>query len=181
MKSPGYRLFGTVLISAALLNGCRQQQPISRPMPQAGIFNTAIFGEEGDHLPIVTSHAWVGNDVLFLIVPNFKRAGGGGGTHYSTELRFHGQMFLPDGITQVAYEAETIDGVVDSVTIDGQNYELKNGRVFFLSAEGRIDVQQLDHDPGGLPPQPQHNSKEYEMFVRSIPEFEAFMAARDRR
>lgn len=116
----------------------------------------------------------MGNEVIFLIVPSFQRAGGGGGTHQSDELRFHGDTVLPDGRTQLAYHAETVNGAVEKVTIADQTFVLKDGRTFFLSANGKVEVEQLDYDPRNLATQPK-NAEELEAFLLGIPEFQEFL------
>jgi hypothetical protein len=170
---------GLSLLSCVVMAGCgTKQPPPPKPLPQSGIWERGVFDEKGGRPPIVTSHVWMGNQVVFLIVPNFLRAGGGGGTQQSEELRFHGNVVLPDGTTQLTYHAETVNGVVEKVTIADQTFLLENGRTFFVSGNSKPGVKQLDYDPRKLQTQPK-NAQEIEVFLTAIPEFEEFLPSEE--
>jgi len=171
--------FGTAILTVAVIAGCGSPKPPSAPLPQSGVWDTSLFSDAGGRPPIVTSHVRMGDEVLFLIVPDFLRAGGGGGQSQSYEVRFHGNMVLPDGKTQLTYHAETVNGVVEKVTIADQTFDLKDGRTFFLSTKGEVKVTQLDHDTRKLATKPK-DSKELEAFLLSIPEFEDFLPSAEK-
>lgn len=172
-----YHVLVLLLFGSPFIVGCGSKKvPTPPPLPPSGVWTQIVsFSDEGSGPTIVTSHVYLGNEVVFLIVPDFKQAGGGGGSGGSSDkAHFHGEMYLPDGKTEISYRAETVDGEIESVTIAGKSYDLSNGRLFFVSSKEELDVKQLDQDTRSLTPKP-NDSKEIEAFLRNIPEFQTFL------
>ncbi len=165
-------LFGWTLIA-----GCSKQVPTPPPLPPSGTWEIALFSDDEGRTPTIARQVWMGDEVLFMIVPTFKRAGGGGGSGSGglpEKAWFHGETYLPDGKTVVNFEAETIDGEVKSVTIADKSYHLKNGRLFVVSlTDGGFEVNQIGEDTRKLTPT-HEDPAEIENFLRSVPEFEKF-------
>ena len=89
---------------------------------------------------------------------------------------FHGDIYLPDGKTEISFRAESNEGRLDSVTIADASYDFEDGRLFFVSlVNGGFDVTQLDQDTRTLTPQ-LDDPKEIEAFLRNVPEFEKFIS-----
>ena len=167
-----------LLFVSSFVFGCdagkAPSSPSGPPLPPNGVIGTVLFSDDEVRTPVHAYHAWMGTEVLFLIVPDFKQAGGsagGGGNGY--EARLHGNIVLPNGMTQLTFQAETVNGKVESVTIADQMYDLKAGRLFFVSADGGIRVKQLDYETRNLKPTPP-NSNEIEAFLTGIPELNEF-------
>ncbi len=110
--------------------------------------------------------------IMFLVGSGVVAGSGSGGL--PEKAWFHGETYLPDGKTVVSFEAETIDGEVESVTIADKSYDLRNGRLFVVSlTDGGLEVNQIDQDTRKLPPT-HDDPAEIEDFLRSVPEFEKF-------
>jgi hypothetical protein len=119
----------------------------------------------------------MGNEILFMIIPNFKPAGGGGGSGSGglpNKAWFHGEFYLPDGKTELSFRAETVEGEVKSVTIADMSYDLDDGRLFFVSLNGEVSVRQIHQDTRHLTPQ-HEEPKQIEEFLEGVPEFEDFV------
>jgi hypothetical protein len=165
-----------LLLGSSFIIGCGSKQvPTPSPLPPSGTWRTLLFSDEEGQSPIVTHHVWMGNEVVFLIVPDFKQAGWIGGSGGSSDKAyFNGEMYLPDGKTKISFQAETVEGKIESVTIEGKSYDLSKGRLFFVSSKEELDVKQLDQDTRSLTPQPR-DSNEIEAFLRKVPEFQTFL------
>lgn len=156
--------------------GC-SKQVATPPLPPSGTWEIVLFRDDVGRSPTVARQVWMGDEVLFMIVPTFNRAGGGGGSGgggLSEKARFHGETYLPDGKTKVSFEAETIGGQVESVTIADNAYDLNDGRLFVvaLTDEG-FEVNQIDRDTRSLTPT-HEDPTGIEEFLRDVPEFEKF-------
>lgn len=165
------------LVGSGFVAGCSQQTPTAPPLPPSGTWEIALFRDDEGRFPTIATQVWMGDEVLFMIVPTFKRAGGGGGSGgggLPEKAWFHGETYLPDGKTEVSFEAETIDGKVESVTIADKSYDLKSGRLFVVSlTDGGFEVNQIEEDTRKLTPT-HEDPTEIEAFLRSVPEFEKF-------
>lgn len=166
------------LLGLAFVLGCGSKQtPTPPPRPPSGTWTIPLFKGEQRANPIMASHVWIGDEIQFLLVPNFKPAGGGGGSGSGGlpyKEWFHGRVYLPDGKTEIGFHAETSDGTIETVTIDGKPFDLADGRLFFLSTNGEVSVRQMDQDTRQLTPE-HEDSTEIEEFLRNVPEFEAFL------
>ncbi len=181
MFSPKNYVLVVILLFAGFATGCGKS-PVLAPTAthDSGVWDSVIFRDRNDLPPITTSHGWIDDQVVFLIVPTFKRAGGGGGSGSGglpPETRIHGRIYLPDGTSEVAFEAKSIAGnagKVEHVVIASREYDLNEGRVFFLSLSDKgFDVTQVNKDTRDLTPKPKDGT-EIEAFLRSMPQFETF-------
>jgi hypothetical protein len=168
------RTFSAILISGLFLAGCKPQQSSSSPVldgPSGSVTWSASANTEKP-LPGIdqASICYVGR--AFVVWSAFD---GGGGSNWSSNVhgvKGHGRLWSRDD-AYVEFQFETKDGKTGPVTINEVQYDLENGGLFLVLAEGgEVQIQQLKRDMADL----KFDRESLAAFARNDAEISGFFA-----
>jgi hypothetical protein len=171
------RIISTILFLGLFLAGCQPQQSSSQPV-LSGPSGTITWSASADtEKPLAgidqASICYVGR--AFVIWSAFD---GGGGSNWSSNVhgvKGHGRLWSRDD-GYVEFQFETKDGKTGAVTINEAEYDLENGGLFLVLAEGGgVRIQQLKRDMADL----QFDRESLAVFARNDAEISGFFARKE--